>query len=269
VNVSNPSIRKLLVFLVLLLVLVSGVACLIVAEAFHPPQPWKWLLDAIGGFLAISVAASFVYSATLRRLDDAQRADELRGILDEQVDRLRYGLGEFSKEMNYSQLFDDLRSGDELWWLDTYAPGHKVWINHLRDAVSRGAKIRMLVIDPTSRSTLLRAIEIGELYDEARFQADINTFINDLSKYVGRRGDGLLELRKYSDLPCIPMYLVRRNGRPAYGYTSFFLTEPTGVEFPHIRWQAGQRSLLDDFFTYIEKKWKRNNKNKIARQERQ
>jgi membrane protein YdbS with pleckstrin-like domain len=78
VSGSNPSIRKLLVSLVLLLVLVSRVACLIVAEAFHPPQPWKWLLAAIGGFLAISVAASFVYSATLRRLDDAERKDELR-----------------------------------------------------------------------------------------------------------------------------------------------------------------------------------------------
>lgn len=273
-SVSNPNVRKLLMSLVLILALISGVACLIVSEAFHPPQPWKWLLDAIGGFLAISVAASFVYSATLRRLDDAERKDELRGLLDEQMDRLikgytRYGLGEFCEDMNYSLLFDGLQGGDELWWLDTYTPGHKGWINHLRDAVSRGAKIRMLVIDPTAETTDFRAKEIGELFDEDRFKADINAFISDLSKYVGRAGGGgLLELRKYSDLPCMPMYLVCRTGTPTYGYTSFFLTKATGVEFPHIRWQAGQRSLLDDFFAYIRQKWNNNKAGQVGRQEK-
>lgn len=263
--------RSVVTVLVLALLFLGGLVLLIVSAAYVTSQLWKMVLNVIGAFLAVSVVASFLYSVTLRPHDDAVRKRELVELLDEKMEdlipgRFRYGLGEFRSKMDFAQLFDDLKKGDELWWLDTYAPGHKLWIDHMREAVHRGAKIKILALNPTCQNADYRAEEIGGLYTDT-FKSELQSFINDIlicTKEKSREG-GCLELRQYSDLPCIPIYLVCRENKPIYAYTSFFLGAPTGVEFPHICWRPGELSLLSHFFDYIKKKWDRNEPRLISK----
>lgn len=161
--------------------------------------------------------------------------------------------------MDFVDLFDGLGKGHELWWLDTYAPEHKLWIGHLRDAISRGARIRVLALNPDCIIADYRAQEIGDLYTPARFKAELKLFIDDLSACTKTKSTegGFLELRIYSDLTGIPIYLVRRGKTPTYAYTSFFMGAPSGVDFAHMRWQPSERGLLNDFFGHVERKWNR------------
>jgi hypothetical protein len=228
------------------------------------------VLNIVGTFLAVSVAASFLYGVTLRPRDDAVRKQELKKLLDEKIEDIipgcfRYGLSEFRTEMDFAQLFDDLKKGDELWWLDTYAPGQTLWINHMREAIRRGAIIKILALNPTCHNADYRAEEIGGLFSST-FKSELQLFINDLSTCTKKksREEGCLELRQYSDLPCIPIYLVCRENKPIYAYTSFFLGAPTGVEFPHMTWRMGELSLLTHFLDYIKGKWNRNKQNVVA-----
>jgi hypothetical protein len=269
VSVRNPRKdvlrRKFIVFVLIFLFLV-GLVLFIVSAAFVTCELWKTVLNIIGAFLAVSVATSFLYSVTLRPRDDAVRKEELRDLLDQKVEeiiegRLVYGLDGFIQEMDYAQLFDDLNKGDELWWLDTYAPVYKAWIEHMGKAIDRGAKIKMLALDPRCQNADHRAEEIkGELYSPRRFKSELKNFIDNVSIYIKEKSgeEAAFLLRKYKDLPCIPIYLVCRENKPIYAYTSFFLGAPTGVEFPHMGWRSGERGLLNHFFDYIKNKWDRN-----------
>lgn len=167
--------------------------------------------------------------------------------------------------MNFSKLFDDLQKGDELWWLDTYAPSHKSWITHLREAIQRGARINMLVLDPNCQVTDYRADEIGDFYTRDAFKPELEIFLRDLLKCVQIKSQegGSLEIRIYSDLPCVPIYLICRQSKPFFGYTSFFLSSPTGVEFPHLKWKPGDNALLNHFYIYVQKKWDKNKDNTL------
>jgi len=260
---SDTPSRSIVATLALLLVFLIGAVLLIVS--FNVIEPWKTSLNVIGGFLAISVAVSFIYHATLRRHDDAARRAELRKLLDEKIDQsiagcYMYGLSGFYREMNFNELFDSLNTGDELWWLDTYAPDHLRFIGHLRNALRRGAKIYMLVLNPESQNAEHRAEEIGDLFKPPSFKEDLRRFWNDASscKENAEAGGGL-ELRWYSDLPCMPIYVVRKGQRAEFGFTSFFLNHPTGYEFPHLKW--GQGDMLNHFLLYIQNKWEKNKGN--------
>ena len=133
---------------------------------------WKTALNVVGGFLSISVGASFLYETTLRRTQYLRVREEFVDILeeklDEKIDRLvegasDYGFVRFYPSMDFELLFDSLRKEDELWCLDTYVLDHHSWIPNLRRALERGAKIKIMIIDPSSRNVTDRAEEIKDL----------------------------------------------------------------------------------------------------------
>jgi len=267
---ENSPKRSPVTILVLVLLFLVGVVLVVVSEAYITVELWKRVLNVLGVFIAVSVGASFLYRVTLRPRDDAARKDELRELLDHKVEemvegRFVYGLAGFQQKMDFVQLFDDLKKGDELWWLDTYVPGHKLWIEHMRNAIRRGAKIRVLALNPDCTNADYRAEEIGDLYSPVHFKSELQSFIDDLSvctKDESREG-GSLEVRKYSDLPCIPIYLVCHDNKPVYAYTSFFMGLPTGVAFPHMSWRPSELGLLSHCFNYINSKWNRNGPNVV------
>jgi hypothetical protein len=65
---------------------------------------------------------------------------------------------------------------------------------------------------------------------------------------------GSLQLRRYSDLPCIPMYLRLRDGQLVSGITGYFLSEPS-FDTVHIRWSSTPTGMLAGFQRYFERKW--------------
>lgn len=260
---SANSPRRMIMVLSLLLTFVIGIALVVIS--LNRPEPWKRTLNVLGEFLAISVAISFLYRVTLRPHDDAAQRAELREILDEKIDQTlagcnRYGLKGFHGEMNFSQLFNDLDKGDELWWLDTYAPNYLGFVRHLRNALRRGAKIRMLVLNPECKNAEYRADEIGGLFKPTSFKVELRKFWGDMDSCANEAQEGgSLELRWYEGLPCMPMYIIHRNGKILYAYTSFFLGQPTGIEFPHIKWEEGL--MARNFLDYVQSKWKANEQN--------
>jgi len=230
-------------------------------------EPWATLLNLFGAFLIISISASILYSLTLKAHDERRRRAELINLLDDKIDaivtnRLKFGLGGVVSQMDYNALFDALQKDDELWWLDTYPPDHHALCKHLEQAVQRGAHVTILAIAPNSEVATLRANELHVSLNPKTFKERLDIFINDIKDIIERSigTAGQLRLGIYKDLPCAPMYVFCRNREPQYGFVSWFLTQPTGIDFPHMRWTSGEVPVLKYFCKYMENKWKNSDK---------
>lgn len=242
----------------------------------HRHQTMREVQDQLGRALESALKQSTLPDA-LASLAASEEAlpdkldDRLRAVLrDEhtlQLERVLpgaflHGFAGFVPRMQFDQLFKDLHENDELLWFDTYCPDQHEFEQPLREAVRRGAHVRMLAMNPKSDLMALRAREIDEEvevgYSATDFAENAQRALRSMAVLVGKLNNekvrGSVVLRTYDDLPCLPMYLVKRNGQCAEGYTSFFLTRPTYHE-PHIRWVNGPESRLDCFVAYFERKW--------------
>lgn len=216
--------------------------------------------------MLISVLTPVTYRLTLKKLDDDKRKKEISELLDEKIDTclnsaLQRGFRSICDSIDFVTLFRSLHRGDTLWWLDTYAPDHKAFIDDLEAAISRGVVVNFLILHPESANCEYRALEIGGRYDPERFKAETRIFWDQVNTCKDSdNSGGAANTRYYVDLPCVPIYLVDRSigldRRARYAYTSFFLNKPTGYRFPHIRWEEGE--MLNHFYTYVKEKWKAN-----------
>lgn len=189
---------------------------------------------------------------------------ELAALFRRELDRLtpkvsRFGLKDIVDTMDYEKLFDDLSREDELWWLDTYAPGHPAWLRNLDRAIDRGAKIRMLVLEPSSTIAQHRASEIDcEDLPAGRFLQDLQTFHDDMKRRERRAkeaGADSFRVHVYDDLLGCPIYLILRNGHPVKAYSSFYL-RPASYGFPHFEWEAAEHGgVLETLAQYVRRKW--------------
>jgi hypothetical protein len=173
------------------------------------------------------------------------------------------GLGGFLgviPKMDFEGVFEKLEPEDELLWLDTYCPSLRSSEDAMFDAVDRGARIQMLAIDPSAPSCAARAEEIQEAgFTETMFRNEATQGLAHIRGYAGERPivtpRGILEVRLYDGLPCIPMYVALRDGRPQVGYSSFFLTRATFHE-PHIVWgPETPNGFLERFVEYFRHRW--------------
>lgn len=262
--------------LVLFILFSVGIACLLAASFLEQDESIEVVLRIIGGFLSVSVTSSIIYSSTLRKLDEEKRLLSLTGLIDRKIDSIIYSKSEFGLDgiyphMDYKMLFDSLEPEDELWWLDTYAPGYQLWIDNIEAATKRGANINMLVLEPRCDMSLYRADEMEhEDYSRERFNNDLQGFLNALrsrsEKSIGYTGK--LNVTTYSDLLGNPSYIICRKGKPIRAFSSFYLTKATGTTFPHFKWISGQSikpqiesDILNYLYDYVRKKWERNNNN--------
>lgn len=255
--------RRVITVLTLILLFVLGIGALYVAtQHLSAYEPWRTLLNLFGGFLVISIPASILYSLTLKSQDERNRREELRKLLNEKLDTViiggqKFGFDGIVGEMDYNALFDGLQREDELWWLDTFPPDYHVLSKHLENAVDRGARVTILATEPKSIVATLRASELHKSMDKKAFLGGLYMFIHDLQEIIKRSvgKTGSLRLGIYKDLPCAPMYVVCRNREPKYGFVSWFLTQPTGIEFPHMKWTSADVSVLKYFYEYMKEKW--------------
>lgn len=68
--------RRLIIYLILSVVFLSGIILLFAAE--NLPESYQPAAHAVGGFLSIAIAVEFLYHVTLRKMDDEERKDEMR-----------------------------------------------------------------------------------------------------------------------------------------------------------------------------------------------
>jgi hypothetical protein len=168
------------------------------------------------------------------------------------------GLVAFHDRIDFSKLFEQLERGDELLWLDTYCPRHTEFVEQIRPALERGAKLRMLIIDTKCANARFRAEEIGGLYKPENFIKEIEVFTDRMHSICN--DNKLLreswQIYTYDDLPCIPMYVIARNGSPYRGYSSFFLNKPSAY-FVHLEWEPTPNGVLMSMHEYFEQKYQK------------
>lgn len=230
-------------------------------------------------FLGVSIAAHFLYhvlqqdnqfkaiakaiNATERKIVaiTESKATILTGVVEASE---RLGLAGMKEKLDYRELLDSLRAGDELLWLDTFAQSYLSFMGQLRPALEKGATIRMLVIDPDSENTRHRSAEIGDnMFDDPQaFSILVSGFIDTVKRVAcqAKNTKGSIEVRTYRDLPCIPFYIVRREGISLRGYSSFFFHRPTDSYF-HLRWRYAEGGFLSEASDYFERKWQANEGN--------
>jgi|ERR1035441_151492 hypothetical protein len=173
------------------------------------------------------------------------------------------GLGGFLgviPKMDFEGAFENLEPGDEMLWLDTYCPSLRSSEDAIFDAVGRGARVQMLAIDPGAPNCAARAEEIQEAgFTESMFRNEATQGLAHIRGYASGRAKviprGTIEIRLYDGLPCIPMYVALRDGRPQVGYSSFFLTRATFHE-PHVVWgPEPPGGFLERFVEYFRHRW--------------
>jgi hypothetical protein len=219
------------------------------------------ILQSVGSFLVGTVVIGYAYQYFLGEEMENRTVAKLDDVLRERVDNMfpgadRYGFSGFATEIPRS-VFDDLEEGDELLWLDTYSPDLRLFLPRLCRAVQKGASLRMLVINPGAETARLRAKEIlGVGYEESTFCDDTLDFLSVLADAAADliEAPGNLEVRSYSDLPCVPMYLRLRTDREISGITGYFLSEPS-FDTVHIKWTSTENGMLAGFRSYFEHKW--------------
>jgi hypothetical protein len=219
------------------------------------------VLQSLGGFLIGTVVVSYAYEYFLREETENRTVAKLDDVLGRRVDGIfpgatQYGFNGFATEAPRNS-FDALEEGDELLWLDTYSPDLMLFTPKLQSALERGAMVRMLMIDPTAQTTTMRAEEIAEAgYDPSHFSEGAANFFDVVVSAAKQlhSPSGKLEIRRFSDLPCVPMYLRLRDGRPISGVTGYFLSEAS-FNTVHIRWSAASGGMLAGFHRYFERKW--------------
>jgi len=227
------------------------------------------LLHHVGLFISAVVAVHFIYELLVKRDDQAELRREVSSAVATTISAVmpafeKWGFQGFQDDLEFAEVFDHLEKGDELLWLDTYAPSRAVVIDGITSALSRGVKIRMLAIAPDSTTAKLRAAEISQPgFDEKTFLADLSSFIaalRDVAKAQGKNNksdkEELFELKLFEDLPCVPMYIHRRGGVPYRGFTGYFLSNAS-EHFAHIRWTFADRGMLSYFSEYFDDKWTR------------
>jgi hypothetical protein len=281
-RLSRITTFGLLQWLTLLLGLALGVVLLLIAGE-HPEGPVPSILREAGIVTLGTVAVSLVYDIVLRPAQVKQIQATIQDSLI--VNARDYGLTRIAR-LDFVGLFERLKEGDELWWLDTYCPDMDK--EGVRDAMKRaltlGATLRMLVIDPDSEIAKARAeeIRIGG-FDPISFQAGARRhlgFINGLKGELLPGEAERLHVETYAGLPCAPIYLRMRGredagdwttGQALEGWTSYFLRWPT-YEAAHLHWGRPVEDRppplpglgLDAFSRYFGDKWEREEKRKSS-----
>jgi hypothetical protein len=226
-----------------------------------------------GTLLAVATLVDFFYAFFLRAEHDHAMLEVTEQSLRHWLDNLvpnadRLGFAGLVEHMPFASLFNDLSAGDELMFLDTFSPQQSAYEEELKQAVRRGASIRLLLIKPDAVTAVLRGSEVDDRnYRESdRFREQIEMGLHRVEGYAKSLvGDpsvkGSLEVRLYSTLPCLPMYLrgrsdprARGNQAVHSGYTGFFLSQPSfsGV---HLEWRSASNSMLARFAEYFNRKW--------------
>lgn len=185
-----------------------------------------------------TVFVALIYEYLLRPEQDRKMTAALeRGLFGRaSVDGL-LGIEEVSCE----RVIGSLGPGDELLWLDTFPRNldQREWQVALREAVERGASIRLVVSDLHGTDLKARAQQITahgygpeELPDRAR------TTLRTLSRIqseLAHTDIDRLSVRQCPDCVQVPMYLVCHGGVPREAWTSYFLSDPTS-DSTHLHW---------------------------------
>jgi hypothetical protein len=260
-NVKQPRLPVLSTnkWLLITLIFFFGIICLLVSRQLREYELFSLILDLLGGFLVVAIPIEILREVFFEEANTASFVAQVSQIFDDKIDAelvqaRKIGLDSIESSLSFKKIFDDLQPGDTLWWLDTFAPAHRSWIEHVTRAIQRGVSVNMLILDPKSPLCAMRAMELAPDFTLETFLAELSLFIADFNNLSKQKNlIGHLNICLYDDLLGAPIYLVTKNAKPIYAYSSMYLSKPTGVDFPHFRWNEGP--MCEILFHYVREKY--------------
>ena len=254
--------KRIIISLFICYFFFMGMYLMVGAPGINPTGQILNVVQIVGSFLSVTILAQFLYVTFIRPIDDHRLEKNIETIIGKKIEKIftqssYFGFGGFVKEINVAEIYDSLGPKDILWWLDTYDPHYRSWINNLRNALELGASIKMLVMNPSSTLVDMRAKELGKEFDNGIFKKELESFLHCINSIRNDEGYVNLEIRLYSDMPAAPIYIVERKGKPIIAYSSYFLGKATSVGFPYMRWERqGEQGFVWELESYLKMKWK-------------
>jgi hypothetical protein len=208
--------RKLLFYLFISIALLVGLLLSIFGDYlnktfFH--DSWAEFISKLLEHGGAIIGVFAVFALFSDHLTEIHIVKELSTDLATKIQRLVFeafpgiqnaGLIAIHDAMPFRTLFELLEHGDELFWLDTYAPGQKIWIDAIEAAAVRGATMNFLVLCPDSELVGLRATEIASLFSYEKFKKELELFIDDLLETKQELANNIniqaINVRQYSNL---------------------------------------------------------------------
>lgn len=229
----------------------------------------SFLLNLVGSFLVIAVPLELLRIFFFEEANLNSFADQVSKVFDAKIDTLfnakEIGLGAIVESLPIENMLKDLNQDETFWWLDTYYPYPKRLRKCLDDAIKNGVSIKMLIHCPDPAFCDMRANEINYVTLQNEFKNELVKFHQYFLAYqeeIEKERPDQFEIIPYNDLIGVPCYIVtdkdKTTGKekPIYAYSSMYLTDATGTDFPHFRWTRGR--MCDILFDYVKQKYERN-----------
>ncbi len=256
-------LRKIIIWIVTIVLLLIGIGLMVYGPTLTDKPDIELLLRHLGSFITVSIVIGFLYRVTVGPYDLAKSEERIKDLLYGEIDRMYsatsgYGFSGIDDSINFSNIFNNLKNNETLWWLDTYDPLHAQWIPDAENALKSGANIKMMIMNPSSSIVDLRCRELDSNRSIEAFKNGLTSFLcrmKELAEHYPRN----IEIRLYNDLPCAPIYVVTvgEDPQPQRGFSSYFLVEATGIKFPHFAWRQGNQPFVKELFRYLQNKWNR------------
>ena len=219
-------------------------------------------------FVAAAGVVHLVYFFMIRRGEVKESRQITRDAIADLLGGIReWGFERIHEKIDFASQFEDLKSGDEVLWLDTLHPGFNE--STLSRAVEQGAKVRILMMDTSSHAVKWRHKEIrSDNVHRIRktFELAHDHFSNQMEqikKECTKKGLDNFDFRKYRDLLGTPCLIILRKSRPSKAFSGFYLNRSSD-DFMQIEWSRGSRhgiapdncgDMVDALVTYFNNKW--------------
>lgn len=155
---------------------------------------------------------------------------------------------------DFRKLFEMVRSGEEVWWLDTYCPRKDEFLKAITAALASGIRIRMLIIKQGCPNAAFRSEELSGTPDTGPAWNSGLADFHMRMRALAASSAGAFQVLEYDDLLAVPMYLIVGPAGARSGFFSFFLAVPS-AHFVHYELQGGP--LLVAMQNYFAAKWDR------------
>jgi hypothetical protein len=215
------------------------------------------------------VSGRFDQISIFRRFSD-ELTEKMRNLVFVDLANVKTsGIENVCQEIKFEELFGSLRPLDELYVLSTYFS--RILYDKLLDpaevAAKLGVRLHFLIMDPDSALLSMRAEELADDdFTTESFKDGIKRFRAELLKLQQRvanekngKTKGFLQIAEYNDLIGSPVYLIRRNGKPLFAYSSFYFDRPIDQgQVPYFKWiDKGKDSFIHQIDSYVMAKWER------------
>lgn len=194
-------------------------------------------------------------------------------------ERLVFGLRSVEEDFNEVAFLSD-QEGDEICWLNTYFRLFEIKVKLIEDAIQKGTKIRLLFMDPESKTAAEKAYYSASRIDPESVSHNVNSYrqrlkanvyncismIEEMKQIYGDDAEKLLEIKFYSDSPNLPIVILSKRDsligedqfKPFIAASGFYL-DLYSSQLPYITWDikdGGQKApLVNNLYAYFNRKW--------------